>query len=154
MGCLSYRKTTQQQNSREPLMVICSALTITTFCPPRSSFATTDARRPSMWPRPSIMIGFSNMIRATSSYRRRDHVCWWFALLQPLTSVPAVPEKNSDLYELQPCDLSYTQQLRVLAVTSWSFLGHQRTRRLNHSSIQFGYSNGDLVLRMFWIILR
>lgn len=46
-------------------MVICSHRTTTTFWPPSSSFATTDASRPSRWPRPSTVTGASNMMEVT-----------------------------------------------------------------------------------------
>ena len=48
-------------DSLEPVISMPSQRTTTTFWPARSSLATVEARRPRMWPEPSITISFSNI---------------------------------------------------------------------------------------------
>ena len=49
-------------NLHDPDTQTCSHRTITTVCPACNSFATTLARRPRRWSRPSITIVDSNMV--------------------------------------------------------------------------------------------
>lgn len=48
--------------SRDPETQTSSHLTMITFCPANNSFATTEARRPRRWSRPSIITVVSNMM--------------------------------------------------------------------------------------------
>lgn len=148
-------------------MVICSQRTRITFWPQSSSFATTDARRPRRWPRPSMTTGASNMMAVTLALGSR---VWSFL---PTTNHPHNRPRSSARNTFHDIENSKFSKLNGISLTHhhssqpkgdtarfysgcpslWSSLVQKKIRSPSHSLTPCGCSSGDWVRKMLWTTL-
>mmetsp|Transcript_83650 Transcript_83650/g.236101 ORF Transcript_83650/g.236101 Transcript_83650/m.236101 type:complete len:210 (-) Transcript_83650:1701-2330(-) len=107
----------------EPVISMPSQRTTTTFWPARSSLATVEARRPRMWPEPSITISFSNILAAGrlrcwgSTRKRRQMQMLGVECSMAITIRSKIAREPSRALhsELEPSSAALVAQLRVAA---------------------------------------